>query len=110
MTLVSRDRGEGTRSVWFVAVLIILLDRSNKLGAHISDSLCQAKDAKFGFGGKANNSRSKRNDSASFMDGKFSVSKNKQLPRGMAGKSGGGKGGKSKNKRPGKSKRQPGRK
>eukprot|EP00035_Acanthoeca_spectabilis_P007392 m.136244 g.136244 ORF g.136244 m.136244 type:complete len:300 (-) comp13933_c0_seq4:2190-3089(-) len=69
-----------------------------------------AKDAKFGFGGKANNSRSKRNDSASFMDGKFSVSKNKQLPRGMAGKSGGGKGGKSKNKRPGKSKRQPGRK
>lgn len=65
----------------------------------------QARDAKFGFGGNKNNGRSKRNDSASFHEGKFNVAKNKALPRGVtAGKS---KAGKS-NKRPGKSKRQSG--
>eukprot|EP00038_Savillea_parva_P018805 m.25519 g.25519 ORF g.25519 m.25519 type:complete len:301 (-) comp4244_c0_seq1:652-1554(-) len=64
----------------------------------------EAKDAKFGFGGKGNNKRSKRNDSSSFMEGRFNVAKNKQLPRSMAGKSKAGKS-KAKTKRPGKSKR-----
>mmetsp|Transcript_7069 Transcript_7069/g.18122 ORF Transcript_7069/g.18122 Transcript_7069/m.18122 type:complete len:305 (-) Transcript_7069:98-1012(-) len=74
-------------------------DRGPKRGASKKRA---ARDAKFGYGGKSNNSRSKRNDSASYMEGRFSVAKNKALPRGITA----GKGSKGKaNKRPGKSKR-----
>jgi rRNA-processing protein EBP2 len=65
----------------------------------------KGKDAKFGFGGAKNNSRSKRNDSSSFLNAagkgdKFSVKQNKTPFAGTAGKKK-----KTANSRPGKSKR-----
>jgi rRNA-processing protein EBP2 len=76
-----------------------------------------AKDAKFGFGGKKNNSRGRSNNSDSYnqQTGKgdrFNVSKNKApfKNKGMGGKSVGGSGKKSNAKpsRPGKSVRKGG--